>query len=272
MKKLLILGLIGFGLVSFVGADVVKSSVKSIRHATREALTKDLPLEQQLAEARSQIDSYAQSIIRGEVAAENLKDMIADAERDVRTLTARVHHDREALAALRTQLTSDRVEIVPTGTSAAVQPTGSEEAVAMQRAKRFQATSEILNRRSKDVARLKAEYQGTLDSLAKAQSQQLRLQEEVRVLAAEIESLNARQAAARTRHAVGNPSVSMSGFADARAKIKSIRTKLREQNKMLRHFEVQSEVRAASDHATAAVLPGDAVQAIDEVLTAYPAR
>ena len=59
------IALVGAGLVAFVGADVIKSSVGSIRTDVQDALRSEVPLKNQLAEARVQVDVYAESIIRG---------------------------------------------------------------------------------------------------------------------------------------------------------------------------------------------------------------
>ncbi len=101
MKKIAVIAVVVIGLAAFVGTDVIKSSVGSVRTAVRDALTSEVPLTNQLAEAQAQVDSYAESIIRGEVAAENLRDMISGVEREVRALTVRVERERDTLAAMR---------------------------------------------------------------------------------------------------------------------------------------------------------------------------
>ena len=65
MKRFFWLGVAGIALVSFIGMDVVKSAVKDARDSVRGALTKEVPLETRLAEARARIDTYAESGLLG---------------------------------------------------------------------------------------------------------------------------------------------------------------------------------------------------------------
>jgi chromosome segregation ATPase len=268
VKKLTLIALLAIGLVALVGADVIKSSVGSVRSAVRDALTAEVPLGNQLAEAQAQVDVYAESIIRGEVAAENLQDMIAGVEREIRTLSVRVGHEREALASLRAAVARDS-ETVPTSL-APVRVRGDEQRGVLRRVREFQATSELLTRRTRDLERLRAEYASTQESLATAHTEQSRLAEEVRVLAAELESLEARKAAARTRNAVGDSSVASSGFAEAQERIKKIRAKLSEQNKLLQYYDYKRVVQMDPTAAAVSAVPTDPVAAIDEALAAYP--
>jgi DNA repair exonuclease SbcCD ATPase subunit len=268
VKKVALIAVVAIGLVAFVGTDVIKSSVGSVREAVRDALTAEVPLTNQLAEAQAQVDAYAESIIRGEVAAENLRDMIGGVEREVRGLTVRVERERAALAQLRDGL-SGGDGAVPV----ALKPTdASEHRGVLRRVRAFEASSELLERRTQDLGRLKEEYKTTLASLETARGEQVRLGEEIRVLAAELESLNARKAAARTRNAVGDSSVASSGFAKAHERIKKIRSTLREQNKLLQYYEYERVVRVEPSAAVTVEVPADPVTAIDEALAAYPAR
>ena len=70
--------------------DVVRGALGRARDEIRESITSEIPLRTQLAEAQAQIDAYAESVIRGEVAAENLTEMIRDVEREVRVLDVAV--------------------------------------------------------------------------------------------------------------------------------------------------------------------------------------
>lgn len=268
MKKVVLIAALAIGLVAFVGTDVLKSSVGSVREAVRDALTAEVPLSQQLAEAQAQVDAYAESIIRGEVAAENLRDMIGGVQREVRALTVRVDRERKALAALRTRLGADAV---PAGLTP---DDGTDERRALRRVRAFEAANQLLVRRTKDLERLETEYKATLDSLAKARGEQIRLGEEIHVLAAELESLHARKAAARTRDAVGDSSVSSSGYAEAQERIRKIRTALREQNKLLQYYEYERRPVSTSSalDVQVDVTVGDPRSAIDEALAAFPGR
>jgi DNA repair exonuclease SbcCD ATPase subunit len=261
MKKLLILTALGVGLVAFVGLDVVKGAIHRARTDIRDALTADVPLKTQLAEARAQVDAYAESIIRGEVAADNLSEMIQGVEREVRVLESRVGSERVALVDMKRKL-----EVVPTSTGPR-----KEDQEALRRARVFKAQSELLERRRADLARLQEEYQGTQASLQKARGEQTRLTEEVKVLAAEIESLDARTAAAQTRRAVGDATISSSGFAEARQRLTQIENRVKERNKLLHYYEYE---RAPVDTETADTLSTsgqtDPRAAIDEALAAFP--
>jgi predicted nucleic acid-binding Zn-ribbon protein len=259
MKKTLLLIALGVGLVAFVGVDVVAGAVRHARDAVRASLTRNVPLREQLAMAQAQVDAYAESIIRGEVAAENLDDMITAADREVRVLEVRTGHEREALVSLRRSL-----EVVPAST--APQP---EDQDALRRARLFKAQSELLQRRRDDLARLRQEKEATQRSLAQAKAEQSRLSQEVQVLAAEIESLEARTAAAQTREAVGDASVSSSGFAEAQRRLQAVRNEVKQRNKLLEYYAYE---RRPLEGATTAddALPADPRQAIDEALAAWP--
>jgi septal ring factor EnvC (AmiA/AmiB activator) len=278
MKKLALIAFLAIGLTAFVGTDVIKSSMGSVRTSVRDALTAEVPLQNQLAEAQVQVDSYAESIIRGEVAAENLRDMIGGVEREVRGLTVRVDHERGVLASLRDGMSgtstsgpSANGEVLTASTLKPV--VAKDQRETLRRVRSFKASSELLGRRHSDLARLKREYGTTLGSLEEARGEQSRLGEEIRVLAAELESLSARKAAARTRNAVGDSSISGSGFHVAQDRIKKIRSKLREQNKLLQYYEYERVVRVDGTTGTSMVdMSADPVAAIDEALASYPAK
>jgi hypothetical protein len=271
VKKLAMIALLGVGLTAFIGTDVIKSSVGSIRADVQDALRSEVPLKNQLAEARAQVDVYAESIIRGEVAAENLRDMIAGVEREVRGLTVRTDRERVALATLRDGMQMGNGEAVPAALTPDTRSSADERAV-LRRVRSFQAAGELLSRRTADLERLRSEYAATVGSLEKARSEQVRLGEDVRVLAAELESLDARKAAARTRTSVGDSTIAGSGFAEAEERIKKIRSAVREQNKLLQYYEYERVVHMDTAAAMAAETPVDAVTAIDEALAAYPSR
>ena len=273
MRKLFMLALIVGGAAWFVGGDAVCSAVRSVRTAAREALTKDVPLENQLAEARRQVDAYAESIIRGEVAAENLQDMIHGVEREVRSLTVRVDNERKALVALRADLGTQRNgAVVP----ASLRPLHQDDnqAAVVRRVHAFRASSSLLERRTSDLERLRREHEQTLGALQQARAERGRLSEEVAVLGAELQSLKARKAAARTRRTVGGNGVDRSGYATAHDRIVKIRSKIREHNKLLRYYEVERVATAAPIvvESTHTVAIEDPAQAIDEALAAFPGK
>ncbi len=261
MKKILLLVVAGAALVAFVGVDVVKGAIGEARREIREHLTANVPLKQQLAEARALVDSYAESVIKGEVAAENLGESVAQTEREVKTLERRVGRERTELTSLRRDL-----EVVPTST--APRP---EEQEAVRRAWAFKAETELLERRRADLDRLKQEHAATLASIEEARTEQARLAQEVQVLAAEIESLDARTAAAHTREAVGDTGVSSSGFAAAQERLARVRTEVREKNKLLSYYEVSRLPVRAGAADLDLTTPTDAREALDEALGTAPA-
>lgn len=276
MKKLLLFGLLGAGLVAFIGADVVMSGVSQVRNGLRESLTSDIPLKTQLAQAHRQIDAYAESIIRGEVAAERLAKTIERTQREVRVLETRVTHQRTRLDSLKGDLVQSENgtrDVVPTDyRETRLQAATDREIFAAVR--HFRTSSELLTRRSEDLQRLQNEFQRTVASIQQAKAERKRLSQEVAVLSGEIASLEARQAAARTRKAVGDAATNLSGYDAAAEKLESIRTKISEQNKLLDYYEVEREVDiAVHDAEVGTWAPGsDPAQAIDEALSAYPGR
>lgn len=272
MKKMALIALVAIGLAAFVGTDVIKSTMGSVRSDIRDALTSEVPLQNQLAEAQAQVDRYAESIIRGEVAADNLRDMIAGVEREVRGLTVRVDRERVELASLRDGLTAGGANGEIRTASTLRETPARDQRQAMRRVRSFRAASELLDRRTSDLERLKNEYAATVASLEQARGEQGRLGEEIRVLAAELESLNARKAAARTRSAVGDSSISSSGFNAAQERITKIRSKLREQNKLLKYYEYERVVRVDAADPAVSELDADPVTAIDEALASYPGK
>ena len=94
------------------------------------------------------------------------------------------------------------------------------------------------------------------------------------MLAAEIESLEARTAAARTREAVGDAIVSSSGYANAQERLKNVRNSIRERNKLLEYYEYERRPIRTAGSLTAEFenVNPDARAAIDDVLAAYPQR
>jgi chromosome segregation ATPase len=268
VRKLFWIGLAAVGLVAFVGTDVVRAAWSRARTAVRDSLTADVPLRTQLAEAQAQVDAYAENVIRAEVAAENLDEMIGEVEREVRGLGGRVDREREALASLRQRLTVEPA-------AATLTPVDDRsEAQAIRRARAFKVANEALERRHADLERLRSERTATLQALAVAKAEQGRLADEVRLLAAEIESLDARTSAARTREAVGSATVSSSGFADARERLQKIRSTIKERNKLLRYYEFERDARPTLMDPAEGVVPDapTALEAIDEALSAHAMR
>ncbi|MCB9824434.1 MAG: hypothetical protein H6826_03675 [Planctomycetes bacterium] len=270
MRKLIWTALVVGGAAWFIGTDAISSRVAQLRAEARNAVAAEVPLKNQLEEARRQVDAYAESIIRGEVAAEGLADRIRETEREVRTLATRVGNEREALASLRATMGGDEHVIA---TSVPLRPeVRTSQDGTLRRVRAFQTASVRLERRAQDLQRLKAEHASTLSALEQARDEQSRLGEEVRLLSAELESLEARKAAARTREGVLAEGLDASGWSAARERIDAIRASLREQSKLLAYYEVERTELVDEPLATLPVSAQDPAQAIDEVLAAWPAR
>lgn len=262
-KKLIVLAALTAGVVAFVGSDVVGSTWHRARAAVRETLSANVPLKTQLAEARAQVDAYAEHVIKAEVAAEGLARTITETEREVRGLAARVERERMALSEAKDQLT-----IVPAGIEVA--PHAARDAA--RRVGAFRLSSQALERRSSDLEALRREHAATLASIEQAKAEQVRLSQEVGTLAAELTSLEARQAAARTREAVGDATLSTNGYALARERLDEIRAAISEKDRLLRYYEVRRESAAVEGDLSVPVAstPAEAVAAIDEALASWP--
>lgn len=248
-KKLVVTALVVGGAVTFVGADVVGRTLARARESVRASLTSSVPLRTQVAEARAQVDHYAENVIRGELAAEALADTLARTEREVKARRAGVARERAQLAALHATLeqrgTSTYAALGGTSGGAAPAPSAEEHA-AVRRAREFQAAVVILERREQDLAALKRDHEATLKEVASAKAAQARLAEEVTVLQAEVEALEARTVVAQTRKAA-DASIDRSGFGDAEARITTIRAAIREQDRRLAYYAQRSEARTAVD-------------------------
>lgn len=244
-KKLVVTALVVGGAVTFVGADVVGRTLARARESVRASLTSSVPLRTQVAEARAQVDHYAENVIRGELAAEALADTLARTEREVKARRAGVARERAQLAALHATLEQRGTSTYAVAGGAAPAPSAEEHA-AVRRAREFQAAVVILERREQDLAALKRDHEATLKEVASAKAAQARLAEEVTVLQAEVEALEARTVVAQTRKAA-DASIDRSGFGDAEARITTIRAAIREQDRRLAYYAQRSEARTAVD-------------------------
>ena len=248
-KKFIVTALVVGGVVTFVGADVVGRTLHRARESVRASLTSSVPLRTQVAEARAQVDRYAENVIRGEIAAEALADTLARTTREVNARRAGVARERAQLAALHATLeqrgTSTYATLGATAGGAAPAAT-DDERVAVRRAREFQAAVVILERREQDLAALQRDHEATLKEVASAKAAQGRLAEEVTVLQAEVEALEARTVVAQTRKAA-DASIDRSGFGEAEARIAAIRGSIREQDRRLEYYARRSEALHAAD-------------------------
>lgn len=244
-KKLVVTALVVGGVVTFVGADVVGRTLSRARESVRASLTSSVPLRTQVAEARAQVDRYAENVIRGEIAAEALADTLARTEREVKARRAGVARERAQLAALHATLEQRGTSTYAVAGGAAPAATDDERA-AVRRAREFQAAVVILERREQDLAALQRDHEATLKEVASAKAAQARLAEEVTVLQAEVEALEARTVVAQTRKAA-DASIDRSGFGEAEARIAAIRGSIREQDRRLEYYARRSEALHAAD-------------------------
>lgn len=262
-KKLFWTAALAVGVVAFVGTDVLRHTWTRARAAVRSSLESGVPLKTQLAEAQAQVDAYAEHVIKAEVAADTLARTIGETEREVRTLAARAERERNGLTEAKEQLAVATVSL--DGRTNPAREAG-------RKVQSFRATSQALERRAADLEALRGEHAATVKALEEARSEQVRLAQEVTTLAAELQSLEARTAAARTRASVGDPSLSGNGYAEARERIDAIRTAIAEKDKLLRYYEVRRDVQQAAVEAygAAPTTPAEAAGAIDDALAAYP--
>ncbi len=260
MKKILLIGLVVAGFAAFVGFDVVGASVRRARESLRASLASDVPLKTQLAEARRTVDAYAENVIRGEVAADALKEMIDETEREVRARERALERGRASLVAMKATLeSSPDVHLVA---DRGAGPSDLERE-AVRAAADFEAATGLLERRRKDLDVMRREHEATLREVAAAKAEQARLGEEVRVLAAEVESLEARAHVARTREACRDATVDRSGYGKASARIAAIRSEVRERNKKLEYYAMRREAAPSED---AWPVPTSAVDAVTSAL------
>jgi len=261
MHKLILTGLVVAGVVAFVGTDVVGATVTRARASVRASLQKDVPLSTRLSEARAQVDAFAENVIRGEVAAERLAEMIEETRREVARRRGGLDRERQSLSTLKAGL-----EAQPTARLVSDGParTSDVEREALRRARDFQVATTLLERRERDLAGLERDHQATVREVEAAKSQQMRLSEEVNVLRAEVAALDARTNVARTRKACQDSTIDRSGFGEAEARIQAIRDAIREQNKKLEWYSLRADVsRSVADDDG---LSGDAIEALRSVL------
>src|SRR5262245_39772365 len=160
MRKLFLTALVVGAAVAFIGTDVVGSTIRHARESVRASLSSPVPLKTQLAEAKAQVDAYAENVIRGEIAAESLKDTIDRTDAEVRARRSAIERERGSLSTLKPSLearASLHMANAPVdGAAPATKPVPSEEErAAVRRARDFRAASTILERREQDLEGLR---------------------------------------------------------------------------------------------------------------------
>ena len=266
MRKLFLTVLLVGGVVAFVGFDVVGATVKRARESVRATLTSKIPLRTQLAEARAQVDAYAENVIRGEIAAENLKETLETTSREVAARRGGLGRERAALAGLKAELEQSGHAMFADApvTPQPAKPNEAERA-AIRRAREFQAAATLLERRERDLAGLERDYEATRKEVSAAKAGQTRLADEVHVLEAEIAALDARAQVAQTRKAF-DATIDRSGFGDAEARIGAIRDAIKEQNMKLEYYAMKADAVRDAEYVDGFSAGGSAIEAIDAVL------
>lgn len=254
------------GVVTFVGADVVGSTVRRARESVRARLTADVPLRTQLAEAQAQVDAYAENVIRGEISADDLAARLADTRREVAARGAAIEREKAALAQLKATLEAEPAARLVS--DAPVKPSAKERE-ALRRARDFQLASTLLERRTRDLEALEADHTAVVKEIAGAKSEQARLADEVRVLRAELDALAARESVAQTRRSCRDAAVDASGFGDARSRLDAIRGSIRAQNRKLEYYALKYDT-TRFDGSVDGLLGGDAIDALRSVLEPAP--
>src|SRR5262245_28539410 len=167
-RKLFWTAVVVGGVVAFVGTDVVGSTIRRARESVRASLTSAVPLRTQLAEAKAQVDAYAENVIRGEIAAESLKDTIDRTSREVAARRASIERERSSLASLKTSLearASNHMASATVDGMSVPAPTDADRS-ALRRARDFRTAATILERREADLAGLQKDYDATLREVA----------------------------------------------------------------------------------------------------------
>ena len=273
MRKIFWFLVIAAGAAAFVGFDVVGAGVRAARESVRSSITSAVPLKTQLAEAQAQVDAYAENVIRGEVAAERLRETIAVTERDVVVRRGAVERERTTLASLKQALegqgTATMAVLRTSDRAFPAAPASTDlEREGLSRARRFQAASAILERRERDLEALRADHERTVAAVSDARAAQARLTEEVTVLRAEIQALEAREAVAQTRRAAG-AAVDASGYGEAESRLQAIRDRVREQNKRLEYYALRADASREAETGES-LTPGGALEAIEAALATSP--
>jgi len=278
LRKLIWTGVIVGGVVLFIGTDVVGSTIRRARESVRASLTSPVPLRTQLAEAKAQVDAYAENVIRGEIAAESLKDTIDRTTREVAARRGAIERERVALASMKSALDARASSGSTHLASASVsdgfsRPAKSdEERQAVRRARDFRTAAAILERREADLAGLTKDYDATMREVASAKAAQQRLAEEVNVLRAEIEALEARASVAQTRKACDEV-IDKSGYGEAQSRLEAIRASVREQNKRLEYYSMRADAMRDAEFSDpfAGETASDAISAALGLSVAAPA-
>lgn len=265
MKKLI---LIGIGLAcagAFIGFDAVHAWVHKARSDVRaQLMSPEMELQAQISSAEELAERCAESVLHGKVALARLDSMIEERSRDLERRTKALERDEHVLRTRRTML-AEAQPVYLIGNERVSRRTLNRD--ALLRAKAYATDKEILGHLEQTLDELRAQRVQTAAEIEAASVEQVRLDEEIGALKAQLESLKARRAVAQTREE-SKYVFDRSAFDEAREKIAGIRATIAEQNKRLDFYGRRATGRKGLIPAEAEVAEENGVEAIDAVLDA----
>lgn len=230
MKKLILIGIGLAGAAAFIGFDAVEAFVDQTRTSVRSQLmSPEMELQRQLSEAKGLATRCVESIQHGEMALARLDTLVDERERDL------AYRQRQ-LAVQRTVLTQRKAMLETRGhrydINGRLYSRGEVNRDAVLRAKTYASNRDICEQLEQTLIALKAQRTQTAHEIREARTEQKRLENDIKVLKAELENLRARKAVAQTR-AEAKYVFDRSTFDKARDKIADIRANIAVQNKQL---------------------------------------
>ncbi|MHC4959088.1 MAG: hypothetical protein ACYTGN_12010 [Planctomycetota bacterium] len=267
MKKLILVGIGLAGAAAFIGFDAVEAFVDHTRsHVRSHLMSPEMELQKQLAEAKRLSHSCVESIQQGEMSLAKLDTLIEERERDLAYRNRQLAFQRTVLEARKGLLDSglQRIEI-----RGELYNRGEVNRDAVLRAKTYSSNRDICQQLEETLMALKMQRDQTSHEIKEAATEQKRLENDVAVLKAELENLQARKAVAQTR-SEAEYVFDRSTFDQARDKIAEIRATIAVQNRQLdlygRSGRVSGGLIPAEDSFEAEVQDEDGAHAIASVL------
>ena len=267
MKKLILVGIGLAGAAAFIGFDAVEAFVDHTRsHVRSQLMSPEMELQKQLAEAKRLSHSCVESIQQGELSLAKLDTLIEERERDLAYRHRQLAFQRSVLEQRKGLLESglQRIEI-----RGALYNRGEVNRDAVLRAKTYASNRDICQQLEDTLMALKAQRDQTSHEIKEARTEQKRLKNDVAVLKAELENLQARKAVAQTR-TEAEYVFDRSTFDQARDKIAEIRATIAVQNRQLdlygRNGRVSGGLIPAEDSFEAEAQTEDGARAIASVL------
>jgi len=230
MKRIFFLALGLVAAAAFIGFDAVHAFVDKTRHSVRASLmTPEMDLQAKISEAQELSEKCAESVITGRISLARLDSMIADREKELSRRRATLERDRAVLETRRSMLQQNRTVYTIHNDEVSHRTLNRD---ALLRAKSFATDRDVLEHVEQALEDLKGQRAQTAADIEEATAEQARLDVEVTTLGAELESLKARCAVARTREEAAYV-FDRSTFDRARDKVAEIRATIAEQNKRL---------------------------------------